>query len=91
VCGPVAGLLPAVLFKSGRRPTRRGYSGYTFIYSLQLARSAFHVGFSRVSATSSLVSASRAGGFDEARGFAILLAGIRIFDELKQRRSGHHP
>ena len=31
----------------------------------------------------SLVSVSRAGGFDEACGFATLLAGIRIFDELK--------
>jgi hypothetical protein len=31
----------------------------------------------------SLVSVSRAGGFDEACGFAALLAGIRIFDELK--------
>jgi hypothetical protein len=60
-----------------------GYSGYTFIYSLQLARSACPIGFSRVSATSSLVPASRAGGFDEARGFATLLAWIRIFDELK--------
>jgi hypothetical protein len=37
-----------------------------------------------------LGSASRAGGFDEARGFATLLAGIRIFDELKQWRLGHH-
>jgi len=83
VCGPVAGVLPAVPFKSGRRPTRRGYSGYTFIYSLQLARSASPVGFSRIDATSWLVSASRAGGFDEACGFATLLAGIRIFDELK--------
>ena len=40
-------------------------------------------------ATSSLRSASRAGGFDEACGFAALLAGIRIFDELKKRRFGH--
>jgi hypothetical protein len=37
----------------------------------------------RVSAASSLVSVSRAGGFDQACGFATLLAGIRIFDELK--------
>ena len=37
-----------------------------------------------------LGSASRAGGFDEACGFAALLAGIRIFDELKKRRFGHH-
>jgi hypothetical protein len=31
---------------------------------------------------------SRAAGFDEARGFATLLAGIRIFDELKERSFG---
>jgi hypothetical protein len=37
----------------------------------------------RVDAACSLVSVSRAGGFDEACGFAALLAGIRIFDELK--------
>jgi hypothetical protein len=30
-----------------------------------------------------LRSVSSAGGFDEACGFATLLAGIRIFDELK--------
>jgi hypothetical protein len=39
----------------------------------------------------SLVSVSRAGGFDEACGFAALLAGIRIFDELRKLRFGHHP
>jgi hypothetical protein len=45
----------------------------------------------RVGAASSLASVSRAGGFDEARGFTMFLAGIRIFDELKKRRFGHHP
>jgi hypothetical protein len=30
----------------------------------------------------------RAAGFDEARGFATLLAGIRIFDQLKERSFG---
>ena len=39
----------------------------------------------------SLVSVSRAGGFDEACEFATLLAGIRIFDERTKRRFGHHP
>src|SRR5436309_15370583 len=37
----------------------------------------------RVGAASSLVAVSRAGGFNQACGFAMLLAGIRIFDELK--------
>jgi hypothetical protein len=46
-------------------------------------RRARPLGCFRVGAASSLVSISCAGGFDEACGFATLLAGIRIFDELK--------
>ena len=46
-------------------------------------RRARPLGCFRVGAASSLASVSRAGGFDEACGFAMLLARIRIFDELK--------
>ena len=46
-------------------------------------RRARPLGCFRVGAASSLASVSRAGGFDEACGFATLLAGIPIFDELK--------
>jgi hypothetical protein len=46
-------------------------------------RKAYAVGWFRVGAAYSLVSVSRAGGFNEACGFATFLAGIRIFDELR--------
>jgi hypothetical protein len=84
VCGPVASLLPALVLTSGETAHKAVATGANFLFIRSSnRRRARAVSSFRVGATFFLVSVSRAGGFDEARGFAMFLAGIRIFDELK--------